>query len=260
MVNCFTLNTEYALMQRLAKQRNIALWDFSRLHDECLTYINSIKNGYTAKVYNQYKEFLNSWNGGTNFNSVNIKKALAFNQEQIQEMNQFANSETRKNLNNVLMSVMRDKVHAELIKKNSVLDSLIREYVNSAYNYTNIELTLGTWLEMQLSDLQESTTLLTKLNALTPQEARQKYLFTREDIDSVNDLFVAHKDENLTDVLKLITPFLQTESKERAYICVLMSILSAYTSDIDVEVYWYKVVLKTYEWRKEMAEQDAMLY
>lgn len=245
------VGTEIALIHKVAKVRKIELWDYKRIHDECVTYANSLKNSYAdcnAKIYPEYKQFIDKWNGGLLISKDNLANTERFMEESIDKLESVLKIDST-----ILKMDMASLDKHQIRQENNEVDILFRDYWNSYYKYIEISVTLKDWTEKTINAYKEELKDCQELLKLSEQEIVDQFTYDKADLEKAFELFKQQeKKESLEEVLKTVVKEIKTEKLERAYVGFLLSIIEVYrSSEVDLNKYWFKIVKRAYDFRKE---------
>lgn len=248
----YYVGTETAFIHRFILTSNIAYYDFNAIHDRALTYLNSFKDSADAKLYPEFKEFINTWNGGMSISSESTANSIKHLEVNREELSNLLSTLSKELLDMDMCAVVSME---EERKNNNALWFESRECYNSNYRYYDISITAREWLEDRLSKIDAELALLKRFVGKTQAEMDDLYSFNEEDYQMMYDIFSKPevKDKDLRDALILVSAHLAsaTPKQIRAYLHIVLSIMSAWIGGLELK-YWYKVVTANHKfWRKE---------
>ncbi len=238
-------NSEYeviptitALMLTLSVDRGILLWDFVRLQEECIVYVELLFSSRKPLFGQKYASFIDGWNGRAELASKTLAFAIDYEREYLYALRSFQLLGTVE-LKSIKMSKLRNNRHA---RESHIVDDLVVRYLNSFYAVGSIDMSLEAWM---LKEAERSASALAVLESnalLTRYDAVRKYYFTSDDFSYVYGLFTKHKKVTLSKALRLITAALKTDCEKRAYIAMIMYLTAPHQAGLDLEKYWFNFV------------------
>lgn len=250
--NQFNVSTEIAFIQRFLELRGIAPTDFLSIHDRALSYMNSLKNGYSdcsVKFQPEFDEFWNQWNGGFYLTSEHVTNSINHLLEVKTELEVALSSIPAELLDADISVLMGDKERRDL---NSTVWAETREHYNSVYQRYAVPITSRKWFTDKLEKANTRLALLEGINGKTQSELEDVYLYSMDDIEKVFALFTEESVAGASFDTSVFNVYAKlVGGKEiRAYLSFVLSVLFAWIEGLPFE-HWYKVVDQSYRWKKE---------